>query len=94
MAKQFLDLTGLATFLNQLKGLFSTKDTVENVEANTNTYILNIDYENNLAFNTSEIIEDNSEDVILNANEAMLLSSEDDIIVDINWAYITVEKGE
>ena len=94
MAKQFLDLNGLRTFLNQLKWLFATKEAVSNVEANTNTYILNIDYENNLAFNTSEIIEDNSEDVILNANEAMLLSSEDDIIVDINWAYITVEKGE
>lgn len=53
--KQFLDLNGLRTFLNQLKGLFATKEAVSNVEADTNTYILKIDY-SILEFDTSEII--------------------------------------
>lgn len=55
MVKQFLDLTGLNTFLNQLKGLFATKDAVSDVEIDTNTYILNVDY-SILEFDTSEIV--------------------------------------
>lgn len=61
MAKQFLDLTGLATFLAQLNGLFATKNAVAEVEANTDGYILNIDYDKTLAFNTSEIISEEGE---------------------------------
>ena len=56
MAKQFLDSAGLSTFFTQLKGLFATKVAVAEVEADTDTYILNIDYENTLAFDTTEII--------------------------------------
>lgn len=55
MAKQFLDLTGLTTFLSQLKELFATKQAVADVESDTNTYILNIDY-SALEFDTSEIV--------------------------------------
>lgn len=56
MAKQFLNKTGLSTFLTQLNGLFATKGDVAQVEADTDIYILNIDYENTLAFDTTEII--------------------------------------
>lgn len=56
MAKQFLDLTGLATFLAQLKNLFATQEDVAEVESDTNTYILNVDY-SELEFDTSEIVE-------------------------------------
>lgn len=59
MAKQFfLDSAGLATLFAQLKGLFATKDAVTEVVENTDDYILNIDYENTLAFDTKEIITD------------------------------------
>lgn len=52
----FLDILGLRTFLNQLKSLFATKESVMSVKQDTDTYILNIDYENTLAFDTTEII--------------------------------------
>ena len=63
MAKQFLDKTGLATFLTQLKGLFATPEAVAKVEEDTNTYILNIDYDSTLAFDTTEIITESEEAV-------------------------------
>lgn len=53
--KAFLDLTGLNTFLNQLKELFATQASVDNVEQDTNTYVLNVDYAA-LEFDTSEIV--------------------------------------
>ena len=55
MAK-FLNLTGLTTLLNQLKQKFATTAEVAQVEVNTETYVLNIDYDSTLAFDTSEII--------------------------------------
>ena len=56
MAKQFLDKAGLATFLAQIKGIFATPDDVTAVTDATDAYILNIDYESTLAFDTKEII--------------------------------------
>lgn len=56
MAKQFLDSAGLSTLFSQLKGLFATKEAVTEVKADTDTYVLNIDYESTLAFDTTEII--------------------------------------
>lgn len=55
MAK-FLNLDGLTAFLNQLKRIFATEAEVAQVEADTETYVLSIDYENTLAFDTKEII--------------------------------------
>lgn len=52
----FLNLTGLTTLLNQLKQKYSSKAEVAAVAADTDIYILNIDYENTLAFDTTEII--------------------------------------
>lgn len=54
---KFLNLNGLTTFLNQLKAFFASADEVAEVEADTDTYVLNIDYEKELAFDTKEIIE-------------------------------------
>lgn len=55
MAK-FLNLDGLTTLFNQLKEKYSSKAEVSQVEADTETYVLNIDYEATLAFDTTEII--------------------------------------
>ena len=44
MKKQFLDLTGLNTFLTQLKKLFATKEAVQEVKESTDPYIFEIDY--------------------------------------------------
>lgn len=55
MAK-FLNLTGLTTLLNQLTQTFSSKAEVSQVEADTDNYVLNIDYDSTLAFDTSELI--------------------------------------
>lgn len=52
----FLNLTGLTTFFNQLRSIFATDAEVAQVEADTDTYVLNIDYENTLAFDTKEIV--------------------------------------
>lgn len=59
MAKQFLDLTGLSTFLAQLDELFATKKDVADVKKNTDPYIFDIDY-TVLEFDTNLII--NEED--------------------------------
>ena len=55
MAK-FLNLNGLTTLLNQLKQNFASEAEVDQVEADTSTYVLNIDYTTTLAFDTNEII--------------------------------------
>ena len=55
MANQFLDKIGLSVFLAQLRGLFATKADTAEVKANTDPYILNIDY-SVLEFNTSELV--------------------------------------
>ena len=53
---KFLNINGLSTLLSQLNKIFATEAEVTQVENDTDTYVLNIDYENTLAFNTSEII--------------------------------------
>ena len=55
MAKQFLDLNGLKTFLAQLPELFSTKDYLNEVKEKTDPYIFDIDY-SVLEFNTDLIV--------------------------------------
>lgn len=61
MAK-FLNLSGLTTFFTQLKSIFATTSEVAQIETDTDTYVLNIDYESTLAFDTKEIITDESEE--------------------------------
>lgn len=58
MAKQFLDSAGLATFLEQLRGLFATKAGVAEVKESTDPYIFDIDYDTVLKFNTDQIVSD------------------------------------
>ena len=55
---QFLNFGGLSTFLTQLRQFFASTSEVAEVEADTETYVLNIDYESTLAFDTKEIITD------------------------------------
>lgn len=94
MALEFLNLTGLTTFFNQLKQKFATTSEVSAVESDTDTYVLNIDYENTLAFDTREIITSENDDITLAENESLLLTGSDEILVNINDEYIIIEKGE
>lgn len=92
MAK-FLNSTGLATFLVQLKSFFATTVEVGQVKEDTSAYVLNVDYESLLAFDIAEIVT-SEDDVILEENESLLLSSDDSVLVDANNTYIIVERGE
>ena len=51
----FLDFHGLSTFFDQLKNLFATKSSVNEVKVNTDPFILDIDY-SELEFNKELII--------------------------------------
>lgn len=64
MSKNFLNKQGLTTFLTQLKNFFASVTEVTEVEDDTNTYVLNIDYEKYLAFDTSIIIGDGASPVL------------------------------
>lgn len=55
MAKNFLDLPGLSSFLNKLKTIFATPDAVKKVEDDTNKYVLDVDY-SEISFATDEIV--------------------------------------
>ena len=53
--EQFLDKHGLGTFLAQLKKIFGYKSTLDENMKIRQQYLLDIDYEKELAFNTSYI---------------------------------------
>lgn len=57
---QFLDKTGLNTFLTQLKEILGKKSIIDASRNALDTYILNVDYENNLKFNTDVIVLNNN----------------------------------
>ena len=57
MALEFLDLPGLTTFFNKLKELFSNKDEIDRLEADTVEYVTDVDY-SLIAFDTKEIVSD------------------------------------
>jgi hypothetical protein len=57
---KYLDKHGLGTLLAQFKLIFGSKATLDECAATRNEYLLNIDYEKDLAFNTSRIVLDNS----------------------------------
>ena len=90
----FLNLSGLATLLDQLKQKFSSKAEVTQIELDTDTYVLNIDYESTLAFDVKEIVVSENDDITLEENESLLLTGSDEILVNINDEYIIIEKGE
>ena len=53
---KFLDLKGLQTFLAKLKNIFGFKANLDNSMALRRQYLLEVDYEKDLAFNTTLII--------------------------------------
>ena len=58
---QYLDKKGLSTFLAQLKNIFGYKSKLDNSMDIRRQYLLEIDYEKELAFDTDWIIpSDNS----------------------------------
>ena len=57
---QFLDKHGLGTFLTQLKNIFGYKSTLDETMDIRRQYLLEIDYEKELAFDTSFIVGDNN----------------------------------
>lgn len=76
MAKQFLDSVGLATFLEQLRGLFATKVAVAEVKTETDPYIFDIDY-TVLEFNTDLVVSGEATSAMLGSGSlgAMILGS-------------------
>ena len=56
MVMKVVTLARLGEFLNECKALFASQVEIEENDANINSYVLNIHYENTLAFNTEEII--------------------------------------
>lgn len=57
---KFLDKAGLKTFLAQLKNIFGYKSALDETMEIRRQYLLEIDYENTLAFDTSFIVGDNN----------------------------------
>ena len=53
-------LNNLKEFLELMKAIFGKKSLAVKHRDALDTYIINIDYENNLSFNTEQIIFDNS----------------------------------
>ena len=49
-------LNNLQEFLSQMKNLFGTKELYDKHRNALNTYVLNIDYENDLKFDTDLIV--------------------------------------
>lgn len=90
----FLNLTGLTTLLSQLKQKYAATSEVAAVEADTNTYVLNIDYANTLAFDIKEIITSENDDITLEENESLVSTESDEILITTNDEYIIIEKGD
>lgn len=57
---QFLDKHGLGVFLTQLKNIFGYKSALDETMNIRRQYLLEIDYEKELAFDTSFIVGDNN----------------------------------
>ena len=73
MDRKFLNLNGLTTFYNKLKETFATEAEVTEVEADTKTYVTEIDYDSILGFQTDEIIFDGSESPLLDTGELSMM---------------------
>lgn len=57
---QFLDKEGLGVFLTQLKNILGRKQVLDDSQAARNLYLLNIDCEKDLVFDTNWIVGDNA----------------------------------
>jgi hypothetical protein len=57
---QFLDKHGLSIFFAQLKNIFGYKSALDEIVEIRRQYLLEIDYEKELAFDTSFIVGDNN----------------------------------
>ena len=66
---QFLNKQGLGTFLAQLKDIFGRRLTLEEAAAARELYLLNIDYEKELAFDTSLIVSGGASSSILGVGQ-------------------------
>ena len=60
---QFLDKQGLSTFLAQLKNIFGYNSNLNETMNIRQQYLLEIDYDSTLKFDTYWIVGDNSPDV-------------------------------
>ena len=56
----FLDIHGLGTLLSQLKNIFGYKSKLDDSMDIRRQYLLEIDYDSTLKFDTSQIVGDNS----------------------------------
>lgn len=70
---QFLDKNGLKAFLDGLKNILGLKDKLDASMTARRTYLLEIDYEQDLAFNTDVIIGNNSSQLDVGLLDEMIL---------------------
>lgn len=69
MTKQFLNRTGLKTFLLQLESLFATKEEVTQLKTDTDPYIFEIDYDAELEFDTTFIVTGDSSSPMIDVGQ-------------------------
>lgn len=70
---KFLDKTGLNEFLKGLKNILGLKDKLNASMTARRTYLLEIDYERDLAFNTDAIVGNNSSQLDVGLLNEMIL---------------------
>lgn len=51
---KLLDLTGLTYFYNKCKDIFATIEDVDNFTEETKIYVTDVDYENEISFDTNQ----------------------------------------
>ena len=56
MAMKVATLERLNEFLTECKSFFASQTDVAEIDTDIDTYVLNVDYDNNLKFNTDEIV--------------------------------------
>ena len=66
---EFLDKTGLEKFFDHLKNSFGLKSNVDTSRAALDTYVLNIDYDAELAFRTDVIVSGKASSAVLGVGQ-------------------------
>lgn len=70
---EFLDKTGLSEFLKGLKNILGLKDKLDASMTARRTYLLEIDYEQDLAFNTDVVVGNNTAQLNVGLLNEMIL---------------------
>lgn len=66
--KKYVSLNGISIYLDNLRKIFATKESVSNIEQNMDTYILNVDY-SVLEFDTGLIVSGGASSAVMGVGE-------------------------